>query len=264
MKILTTPFVFCVVASTLMACAAPSQTGAAATASITGSASYRERIALPPAAVFEATLEDVSRADAPADVIARTRLAPAGQPPFRFTIPYDPARVQPGRRYVVRGRVTLDDALMFTTDTAYPVLGADGAKSVDMLLRRASGQAAGTVPDAPLTNTYWKLIRMGATPVVVADNQREPHLILRPAEKRVSGSTGCNSLAGSYTLEADRLSFGRMAGTMMACADAVAEQEKAVLTALAAAQRWRIAGERLELFDAQGQSVAQFESRYLQ
>lgn len=32
---------------------------------ITGTATYRERIALPANAVFEATLEDVSRADVP-------------------------------------------------------------------------------------------------------------------------------------------------------------------------------------------------------
>ena len=37
---------------------------------IEGTATYRERMALPKGAVFEATLEDVSRADAPAVVVA--------------------------------------------------------------------------------------------------------------------------------------------------------------------------------------------------
>jgi putative lipoprotein len=37
----------------------------AAGASVEGVASYRERIALPPGAVFEAAIEDVSRADSP-------------------------------------------------------------------------------------------------------------------------------------------------------------------------------------------------------
>ena len=36
----------------------------AASQVITGTALYRERLALPPGAVFEATLEDISRADA--------------------------------------------------------------------------------------------------------------------------------------------------------------------------------------------------------
>ena len=35
-----------------------------ASAQVKGTATYRERIALPPEAVFEATLEDVSKADA--------------------------------------------------------------------------------------------------------------------------------------------------------------------------------------------------------
>ena len=41
--------------------------------SVQGTATYRERITLPPGAMFEATLEDVSRADAAASIIARTR-----------------------------------------------------------------------------------------------------------------------------------------------------------------------------------------------
>jgi uncharacterized lipoprotein YbaY len=52
---------------------------------IQGTASYRERMALPSGAVFEATLEDVSHSDAPASVIATTRLASPGNPPIRFS-----------------------------------------------------------------------------------------------------------------------------------------------------------------------------------
>ncbi len=54
--------------------------------SIQGTATYRERMALPPAAVFEAALEDVSRADAPAETVARTRIPSPGNPPIAFTI----------------------------------------------------------------------------------------------------------------------------------------------------------------------------------
>jgi hypothetical protein len=60
-----------------------------------GTAAYRERIALPPDAVFEAVLQDISRADAPAKVLGRAIIDPAGQPPFRFEIAYDDAAVQP-------------------------------------------------------------------------------------------------------------------------------------------------------------------------
>src|SRR5258705_8140694 len=78
---------------------------AAATASaatVTGSATYRERVSLSPNAVFEATLEDVSRADAPAQVIARVRRPNPGQVPIAFEITYDPRRIDPNRTYSVR------------------------------------------------------------------------------------------------------------------------------------------------------------------
>ena len=85
-----------------------------------GTATYRERIALPPDAVFEAVLQDVSRADAPAEVLGRATIDPAGQSPFRFQIAYDDAAVQAGRRYVVRATVRHQGRLLFTTDRTYP------------------------------------------------------------------------------------------------------------------------------------------------
>jgi putative lipoprotein len=53
---------------------------------INGTATYRERMALPPDAVFEVTLEDISRADATADVLGRARIENPGNPPFHFSI----------------------------------------------------------------------------------------------------------------------------------------------------------------------------------
>ena len=92
-----------------------------------GTATYRERIALPDDAVLEAELQDISRADAPAAVLGRSRLDPAGQPPFRFEIAYDDAAVQPGRRYTVRATIKHQERLLFTTDRIYPVLDGRNA-----------------------------------------------------------------------------------------------------------------------------------------
>ena len=55
-----------------LACAVSVRESAAA--QIRGTATYRERIALPTDAVFDATLEEVSRADAPAIVLGRARV----------------------------------------------------------------------------------------------------------------------------------------------------------------------------------------------
>jgi copper homeostasis protein (lipoprotein) len=110
---------------------------------VTGTATYRERIALPPDAVFEATLEDVSRMDAPAAIIGRARLEKPGQPPFKFAIQYDPARVVEGRSYSVRARIVAGDKRWFVTDRAYPVLTKGHSKQVSMRLVRSAGSGAG-------------------------------------------------------------------------------------------------------------------------
>jgi putative lipoprotein len=244
--------------------------GPALAQSIHGTAAYRERIALPPTAVFEATLEDVSRADAPADVIARARVTPAGNPPIRFEIPVDLARIRPDRRYVVRGRILEGDRLMFTTDASYPVLTQGHGTTVAMLLRRlGSGPSAppgSPTPSPPpqprstrpLEKTYWKATELGGKPVPAAESTREVYILLG-GTGRVGGSDGCNRVIGSYVLTGDGIKFGALAGTQMACPN-TADTERGLRKALSEATRWSVAGDRLDLFDATGGRLAQFEA----
>lgn len=227
---------------------------------VTGTAAYKERIALPPNAVLEVTLEDVSKADAKAEVVGRARAEQLGNPPFRFEIPYDPEKIDPHHRYVVRARILVDGKLQFITDRSYPVLGEAQRTEVALLLRRIGGPSQ--AGDEPLENTYWKLIRLGDTPIGVTEKQREPHLILHPASRRVSASGGCNRLTGSFEREGDRLIFGKMAGTLMACPDGMGI-EKLFHQALGQASRFRITRQHLELLDAAGNVVADLEAVHL-
>ena len=187
--------------------------------SVRGTATYRERIALPAAAVFEAVIEDVSRADAPAETIARTRVGSPGNPPIAFAIAYDPAKILADHRYVVRARILLDDKLLFTTDTATPVITGGSPTSVSMMLRRVgTGQTAPPKPAGarPLEGTYWRAIELAGKPTPTQDPQREAHLLFQSGG-RVSGSDGCNRVTGSYQLKGDAVKFGQLAGTQMAC-----------------------------------------------
>jgi len=111
-------------------------------AAVTGTATYRERMALPPDAVFEATLEDVSKADAPAQVISRTRKEHPGNPPFAFEIPYAPSEIDPTHTYSVRARITSNDELLFTTTQNYPVLTGGNQNPVTLLVQRSTGAPA--------------------------------------------------------------------------------------------------------------------------
>ena len=60
-------------------------------ASVNGTALYRERIAMLPGATFEATLADVSKIDAPAEILATARIDNPGNPPYHFSIDYESA-----------------------------------------------------------------------------------------------------------------------------------------------------------------------------
>lgn len=110
----------------LTACAAPALNEAAsmtpapgAIVQLNGTASYRERIALPRDARLLVRISDVSRMDAPATLIAETDIASEGrQVPLSFSITYDPTHIIPGRRYAVSARVTDGTGrLIWTTDT---------------------------------------------------------------------------------------------------------------------------------------------------
>jgi copper homeostasis protein (lipoprotein) len=109
---------------------------------VKGTATYRERMALPDSALFEAVLEDVSRADAAAEVIARTRIEHPGNPPIRFEIMYEPTKIEQNHDYSVRARITDGERLVFTTVQNYPVLTRGNGNEVNLLLSLAAVPSA--------------------------------------------------------------------------------------------------------------------------
>jgi putative lipoprotein len=129
----------------------PMEQEASVEGAIQGTATYRERMALPPGAVLEATLEDVSRADAAAEVIGRARVENPANPPIAFTISYDPSRIDSRHTYAVRARITVAGRPFFITDQHYPVLTGGSGNQADLMLRRAASGAAAT---GSLENTY--------------------------------------------------------------------------------------------------------------
>jgi heat shock protein HslJ len=68
----------------------------------------------------------------------------------------------------------------------------------------------------------------------------------------VSGSSGCNTYTGGYTLEGDTVAIGPLASTRMACEEpeGVMDQEQQYLVALESAATWSIRGDILEFRNA--------------
>jgi heat shock protein HslJ len=75
---------------------------------------------------------------------------------------------------------------------------------------------------------------------------------------KVSGSTGCNSYTGSYTLEGAALSFGGIASTAMACSPARDAIQTAFLGRVDKVAGWHMDGNNLVLTDANGSTVLSF------
>lgn len=240
-----------------------------ASGTITGTAMYRERIALPPTAIFEATLQDTSLADAPAKIIGSTKRDHAGNPPFRFTITYDPAKIIDSHTYTVRATIVAEGRLMFTSTTAAPVITNGAPNHVALALHHVSpadaspAVASHGVPPEGLENTYWKLVTLNGKDVVVQPNRREPSLILHPEGMRTEVYGGCNSFAGTYKLSGSSITFGPMAGTLMACPDGM-DTEKDFTAALSAAHTYHIYGKHLDLIDERNIVVARFDWRLMQ
>ena len=154
---------------------------------VTGTASFRERIAPPPEAAFEAVIEDVSRADAPSIVIGRTVVANAGTPPYDFSIEYDPAEIDERHTYSVRTRLVDGERLLFTSDTMHPVITRGAPLVVDVRMVKAESDGS-PVP----SRTIWICPpRSGAIfPAPTA---------MRSGTRSISGLTTCSICAGSGT-----------------------------------------------------------------
>jgi len=114
----------------------------------------------------------------------------------------------------------------------------------------------------PLENTYWKLTRLGAEPVFVYEQQREPSLVFYSENHRVSGSGGCNRLTGTYQLNGEEIHFGPFASTRMACPKGM-DTEEAFFVALEHVKTWNVIGQHLEFYDVNGELLARFEARPL-
>lgn len=97
---------------------------------ISGEVGYRERIALPPGAEVVVTLEDQSRADAPAVILTDYTHVVGDdnrQQPFPFRLVYHPSAIDERMRYGLRARIVHDGELLFTsTEHIDPFAGKPG------------------------------------------------------------------------------------------------------------------------------------------
>jgi heat shock protein HslJ len=78
-------------------------------------------------------------------------------------------------------------------------------------------------------------------------------------ETMASGSSGCNNYSTTYETDGFKISFGPVAGTLMACIPQVMAQELAYQQALSDATFFELNDDMLQLFDDQTTLLAEFK-----
>ena len=104
-------------------------------ASVAGTVTYRQRIAMTPEAVVKIELRDVSSDEGDAPLIAARVVRPAGrQVPIEYTLDYDPADIIPGRTYAVSARIVDRGQLQFVTEAPIPVFRGEPSSGAEILV----------------------------------------------------------------------------------------------------------------------------------
>lgn len=233
---------------------------AAPEALVLGVALTRERVVLPPEAVFEATLLDLSEPDQPPVVLGRQRLLHAGSPPYAIQIAYPLARWLPQGRYELRASVTLQERLLLSSAQRHPVLYDAALRHLTLELARAPQQPAQANAAVPLALTHWRLVEIErqALPRAAA-GAPTPYLVLQAEPRRATGSGGCNRFLADYDLQGEQLHWRRLHANARLCLQSSALEDR-FFTALAAVQGFWQQGRQLLLLDAKGRTRLRFDA----
>lgn len=181
-----------------------------------------------------------------------------------------------GTEYLgTKEKYTSEDSGKFTWDDAGQIITLDNGDKyfvgenqltrLDQEGQKVTGRLASYYilqkANGSLTETYWKLLTLNGEKVEMDSTfQREPHLILKEKDHRVSGNAGCNQVMGTYSLHSgNKITFSQMATTLMACPNLKAE--RAFLKMLEQVNGYTLNGEELSLENGD-ETIATFKAVY--
>ena len=118
---------------------------------------------------------------------------------------------------------------------------------ISLLLASCSGKS-------PLEGTSWALANIGGAPPVAGAN-----VGIAFKDGNVGGSGGCNQYGGKYQTSGEKIQFGEIVSTEMACADnSLNDQEQRFLTLLQQSASYQMAAGTLTLRDSAGAVLLEF------
>jgi len=89
----------------------------------------------------------------------------------------------------------------------------------------------------------------------------KPLMVELTPDGRVSGHSGCNGYGGIFKVDHDKVTFSRMAGTLMACPEPLMKQEHALYDAYTKVLRYKAEKGKMILLDRKGKPVLTLSRR---
>lgn len=143
-----------------------------------------------------------------APAIAETTIVAEGkQVPFPFELRYDAGQIDPTHTYAVRATMSSGGRMMFTTETAAPVITQGNPKQVNLALRRVAAAPGGGA--GSLVGTRWRLEDLGGAGV----RDRVEATLEFPDAGKVAGGGSCNRFFGSAETSGDSIKLGLLGST---------------------------------------------------
>jgi putative lipoprotein len=129
----------------------PGPVNAQGSAALSGILNCQEQITLPVNAIVTVQIAELRGSGAP-QVVAEQRFTTNGaQPPFRYTIAYDPGRINTSAQYTLQSNISVDGQVRFTTNQVYRVItGGAPVSDVNILLVTTGAKLPQTSGGSPL------------------------------------------------------------------------------------------------------------------
>jgi putative lipoprotein len=112
------------------------------TASVSGTVSYWQRIAMLPSDIVEVQLLDVSAQNSAPVVIAQNKITPTDQMPISFKLAYDPSKINFAHQYSIQARIFRKGQPAFINSPPCFVITHGYANYADIIVRITDTQPA--------------------------------------------------------------------------------------------------------------------------
>ena len=165
--------------------------------------------------------------------------------------------------FAVTEMLCLDESVMEMAQQYLNALVTAGEFTLDddgLTIETENGQLVfGKAVSAELTNTRWQLGGLNNGTGGIVHMAIDDNIFFMIDGNMVSGNGGCNGFGGDVTIDGNNITFANLISTMMACAeDDKTQRESEFLAALPNVASYEITRQTLNLFDADGDLVANF------